>query len=256
MNTIIYHITKVVLVLLILTIVQGCDTENAPDCFQRTGERVSREILLDDFTKVLVGPNIEVVLKQGDSTRVIIETGENLINDVSADVTNGQLVLSDVNDCNFVRDFNQTKVYITTSKLSVIRSATQFPIRSEGVLGFNSLTLLSEDVGYVEGNTTGLFDLTIDSEKLTVVGNNIASFTIKGAVSNLTVGLYSGTGRFDGEFLRADYVNVYHRGANKIIVNPQLSLKGEIRSTGDVISLNKPSTVEVKAYYTGSLIFL
>ncbi|WP_378185545.1 head GIN domain-containing protein [Aquimarina sp. W85] len=249
------NIKHIICILLILGIISGCDTENAPDCFQRTGTIVKKEFFLDNFTKLLVGPNIEVILKQGDTTKVILETGENLINEVSAIVRDSQLVLENNNDCNFVRDFNQTKVFITIANLTVIRSATQFPIRSEGVLDFDNLTLLSEDVGFAEGNTTGIFDLTLNSNKLNIVGNNIASFIIKGAVSNLSVGLYSGTGRFDGERLNADHVSVYHRGANKILVNPQLSLKGEIRSTGDVISVNKPREVFVKEFYTGRLIF-
>ena len=255
MNRFINIQAHTILFLLLLTVILGCDTENAPDCFQRTGNLVSREMEVTPFTKILVGPNIELVLKQGDTTQVVVETGENLINEVSAEVINGELILSNVNDCNFVRDFNQTKFYISVPKLTVIRSATQFAIRSEGVLRFDSLTLLSEDVGYAEGNTTGIFELTIDSEKLNIVGNNIASFKIKGFVSNLTVGLYSGTGRFEGKSLMADYVTVYHRGANKIIVNPQVSLKGEIRSTGDVISVFEPEEVAVKQFYTGRLIF-
>ena len=40
-----------------------------------------------------------------------------------------------------------------------------------------------------------------------------------------------------------------------MIVNPQQSLTGEIRSTGDVITVNTPSTINVDEYYTGRLIF-
>ena len=40
-----------------------------------------------------------------------------------------------------------------------------------------------------------------------------------------------------------------------MIVNPQQSIIGEIRSLGDVISKNIPPVVEVTEYYTGTLIF-
>jgi len=40
-----------------------------------------------------------------------------------------------------------------------------------------------------------------------------------------------------------------------MFVNPQETLTGELRGTGDLISLNNPSVIEVEQYYTGKLIF-
>jgi hypothetical protein len=48
---------------------------------------------------------------------------------------------------------------------------------------------------------------------------------------------------------------VFHRSTNKIIINPQVSIIGEIRSLGDVISENNPPVVNVVEYYTCRLIF-
>ena len=58
-----------------------------------------------------------------------------------------------------------------------------------------------------------------------------------------------------GRDLIAQTVDIQHRGTNKIIVNPQQLLKGEIRSTGDVISVNRPPVVDVETFYSGRLIF-
>ena len=40
-----------------------------------------------------------------------------------------------------------------------------------------------------------------------------------------------------------------------MIVNPQQSITGEIRSLGDVISKNIPPIIDVVEYFTGALIF-
>ena len=40
-----------------------------------------------------------------------------------------------------------------------------------------------------------------------------------------------------------------------MIINPQLSLTGEIRGTGDIISKNRPEVVDVSLLFTGRLIF-
>ena len=76
---------KIVFIIWIL-VVYSCDTENAVDCFQRTGDIVTVNIDVGNFTKILVNPNVEMILKQGDETSVIIQSGDNLIDEVSATV--------------------------------------------------------------------------------------------------------------------------------------------------------------------------
>ena len=88
-----------------------------------------------------------------------------------------------------------------------------------------------------------------------VVANNISSFYISGTVTNLYVGFFSGAGRFQGENLIAQNVDIFHRGSNDVIVNPHVSLSGELRGVGDLISVNEPPTVNVEQFYTGELIF-
>ena len=78
---------------------------------------------------------------------------------------------------------------------------------------------------------------------------------ISGTTNNLFIGFYSGDARFEGANLIAQNVEIFHRSSNDMIINPQQSLIGEIRSTGDVISLNEPPVVSVQELYTGRLIF-
>ncbi len=249
------HIAVICIGIWVVLFLFGCDSENASDCFQRTGTIVRKEIEVADFTRILVNPNVELIIKEGATTSVIIETGDNLLNEVSAIVEDDRLILSNTNDCAFFRDFNKTKVFVTAPNLTEIRSGTQFDISSDGILNYTSLTLLSEDFGENTETTTGTFNLSVDCETMGIIGNNITSFFITGTVQTLDINFASGTGRFEGNNLVAENVLVFHRGTNKIIVNPQQSITGEIRSTGDVISVNRPSIVEVEAFFTGKLIF-
>ena len=57
------------------------------------------------------------------------------------------------------------------------------------------------------------------------------------------------------ENLIAQNVDIFHRGSNDMIVNPHVSLSGELRGVGDLISVNEPPTVNVEQFYTGELIF-
>ena len=247
---------RIFLFALILCTYLSCDTQNAVDCFQTTGDIINRDIEVPDFNRILVLENIELILRQGNTTSVEIESGQNLIDEVTVQVIGDQLIVRDTNDCNFVRDFNQTKIYVQAPNITEIRSETQFEIRSDGVLNFPNLTLFAED--FIEdngGKITGTYRLELNATNLEVSANKIVSFFISGSVQQLTIGIFAGLTRFEGQNLNAQNVTIFHRGQNNIIVNPQQSIRGELRSTGDIIVVNRPVEVNVSQFYTGILRF-
>ena len=95
----------------------------------------------------------------------------------------------------------------------------------------------------------------MNSQDVKVVGNNLTFFNLSGVTENLNVNFAAGDGVFNGASLIANEVNVFHRGTNNIIVNPQNVLEGRLVSTGNLISVNHPPLVDVEVLYTGSLIF-
>jgi len=233
----------------------ACNSEDANDCFQTSGNIIQEEVDVSSFNKILVNRDIELIIKEALEYKVTIETGENLINDVKVELVGDRLVLTDNNTCNYVRDYGITKVYVEAPNLTEIRTSSQYEVSSDGILSYNTLTLLSEDFNEDVEFTVGDFRLSVNSNNITIGSNNISFFYLDGTVENLFVGFFSGSGRFEGENLVAQNVDVFHRGSNDMVVNPQLSLTGELRGTGDLISVNEPPLVDVERIYTGQLIF-
>lgn len=232
-----------------------CNSEDANDCFQTSGNIIQETVEISSFEKILVNRDIELIIKESQEFKVTIETGENLINDVKVAVIDGQLVLTDTNSCNYVRDYGITKIYVEAPNLKEIRTSSQYEISSDGILNYKTLTLFSEDFSGESEFTVGDFRLTVASETISIASNNISFFYLDGTVTNLFVGFYSGSGRFEGGNLVAQDVTIYHRGSNDMVVNPQMSLMGELRGTGDLISVNEPPLVNVERFYTGQLFF-
>ncbi len=246
---------KIIGIILIIAL-YSCNNENAPDCFQDTGEIVRMEVDLVDFSKITVFEKITLIVKQGDTQKVEIETGEFLLNEISAKVEDNRLIVRNGNGCNFFRDYGLTKIYVTSPNITEIRSSTGLPIRSEGVLGYPSLRLYSESFIDPEAETTdGEFELELDAEIVEVIVNGIAYFKLKGNTGNLNVTVAAGDSRIEAESLLANNVRLNHRGTNDVQINPQLSISGVIRGTGDVVSYNQPTTIDVEELYTGRLIF-
>lgn len=233
----------------------ACDSENAADCFQTTGTIIQQEFTVTGFNKILVNRNVELIIKEGSTEKVVVETGKNLLNDVQVEVVDNQLILTDDNICNFVRDYGVTKVYVTAPNITEIRSSTQYDIKSDGVLTYPNLTVFAEDFSEPETVTSGNFYLDIDNERITVVFNNLSNAFITGKTNNLQVTLASGLSLFDASELIAQNVSISNRSSNDIIINPQLKLTGKISGVGNVIALNKPPIVEVEEVYKGRLIF-
>lgn len=234
----------------------ACDTEDAPDCFQTAGKKVVKELEVEAFNELIVYEDIDLFIEQGTERKVVVETGENLLNEISAEVINGRLTLRNDNGCNLVRDYNITKIHVTVPNLTWLQNAGNSVIKSIGELHFKDIWLRSLNQEREKGvYTVGDFDLHLVSEYVRVTGDDFSNFFLRGETDYLNIFIANGDGRVEAQELAAGTVEIQHRGTNKLFVNPQQVLKGEIRSTGDVISVNHPPVVELESFYTGKLIF-
>lgn len=245
---------KIIYIVFIAFLV-SCNSENTGDCFQTTGVIIQQEVTLETFNKILVNRDIELIIKDGLGQKVIIETGKKLFNDVEAVVVDGKLILTDKNTCNYLRDYGITKVYVTSPNITEIRSSTQYDIRSDGILTYPSLTILSEDYYAPDTFTVGNFYLEIDNISFSVVFNNLSNGYISGTTNSLNVTFAAGTSRFEARDLIAQNITIWNRSSNDMILNPVQKITGKISGTGDVICVDQPPIVEVEEQYKGKLIF-
>lgn len=246
---------KIVYIAFIL-LISGCSSNKSWDCIQTAGTIIQTEISVPEFTKILVWERTKLFVQQGDIQKVVIETGENLMNDVEVTVKDGLLEIHNYNACNLVRDYGLTKVYITTPNITEIRSSTGLAVESIGVLNFPNLTITSEDFEVQDQyHVDGDFRLNLEVENLTVTANGLSKIYLEGNATNAVMGLYSGDCRIYSKDLIVQNLTLYQRSTGPMVVNPQQSITGEIVGLGNVISKNKPPLVEVEELYRGRLIF-
>lgn len=233
----------------------SCNARDIPDCFQNGGDIIQKEFMVPTFSKIIVFERVQLILREAPEQKIVVETGEYLIDDIEINVENEQLILRNNNGCNITRDYGITKIYVSAPNITDIRSSTGLPVLSDGVLNYPNLTLISEDFeAAAQYHTDGDFRLEVNCANLNVINNNLSHMYLSGTVENLFIGFYSGDSRFEGRNLIAQNIDIFQRSSNDMIINPQASLKGEIRGTGNVIVVNEPPVVDVKSYYTGRLI--
>lgn len=245
---------KKLIYLFLITIVFSCDSEDAGDCFQKAGTIITEEIELSSFQKIVVHEGVGLIIETGTEQKVVIETGKNLLNDISAVVIDNELILRNNNTCNFVREYGITKVHITSPSITTIRNASEQEVISKGTLTFPNIYLRSsgEKSNFL---AVGDFNLDLDCERISIWSNGVANFHLRGKANNLNVGFSDGDTRFEGKDLIVQNVTVTNVSSNDVLINPIQSLKGSIHSTGNVISFNQPPVVEVEELSVGKLIF-
>lgn len=238
----------------ILFLIYGCDSEDAGDCFQKAGVIIQQEFTVDSFDKILIYEGIELIIKEGLVQKVTVETGKNLLNDVTIEIVNNQLIATNKNKCNFVREYNLTKVYVTSPNIIEIRNSSQRPVSSDGMLTYPTLRLLAEDYQSDYLNI-GDFHIQVTNNNVSVTSNGIANFYLSGSTNNLSVGFFASDSRFEGKDLITNNVTITNKSSNDILVYPVDKISGNIYSYGDVLAFNEPPIVDVTEHFKGKLIF-
>lgn len=234
----------------------ACDSDEAPECFRAPGSIEKQELELAPFDQLVVYGKVKVLIRQGADHKVVLEAGENLKGEVRVSVEQNRLVIKDLGSCAFFRTEYVPVVHVTTPELNYIENSGNQVIQGVGSLSFPSLYLVSNNLAKdPEVYTNGDFRFELDARSVRVSGDDFSNFYLSGRTGYLLAQFWAGDGRLEASELTADSVRVFHRGTNKMIVHPLQSLKGEIRSTGDVLSVERPPVVEVQAYYTGKLLF-
>ncbi len=247
---------KLVFLILATFLLSSCDAEDAPGCFKKAGEIIQDEVFVESFNEIIVYERVKLFIQQGPVQKVVIETGENLRKEVTVEVIDNRLSIRNGNSCNLVRDYEITKVYVTIPDLTWLQNSSGSAIETIGTLKLNDLWLRSvNQENDLSIHTDGDFILDLDVENLRITNDNVSNYFLTGKAENFTVFFANGDSRLDAPNLIVQRYEIFHRGTNKMIVFPVQSIRGELRSSGNVIAKNKPPIVDVTEYYTGRLIF-
>ena len=236
----------------------GCDGDNAWDCFQSSGPIVQRSFDVDKFKKIIIWNRVQLIVSSGSEQSVIVESGENLMNEVLVRVEDSILKVSDRNSCNYTRDYGITKVYVTSAVDSLeIRSSSGLPVIGQGPITFRKLILLSEDREQEgEFHTDGDFYFEdLDVTQLVIFANGTSKFFLGGRTNAANIGLYDEDSRIEAPDLEIRNLYLFHRSTNKMVVAPTNLIQGRIVGIGDVICKTQPPIVNVEEEFTGRLLF-
>jgi len=237
--------------LAVMLLLVSCESEIIPGCYREPGASVTRVDAVAVFNQINIGEGINLVVKQGTTAEVKVETGENIIDEVTTEVVDGVLYVKNNLQCSLGTTI-PARVTVIAPDITKIYSSSQYDVVSEGVLNFPYLNLQQGLFGKTASN---IFDLNVNCLNLVVENNNTTIFRIKGTTNSLGVSFYAGDSRFEGSNLMVQDVFIFQRSSNDMILKPSNKIEGNIYSNGNVILLNQPPIVNVVQHYTGHIVY-
>ncbi|KAF0199619.1 MAG: lipoprotein [Bacteroidetes bacterium] len=227
-----------------MLMITSCTGEQADDCFTNSGQQVTESRPAGIIEKIELWDNVNLVLIPGTTPQISVEAGENIMDAVTTEITNGTLVIRNTMKCNWVRNFNkELTVYATAPLLSEIRYEGSGDISTRSQLSLDSLQVS------IWGGA-GSFNLDLDAIRLNLAQHyGTVDLHVKGRAYITTI-FSNSFGPFYCDSLVSNIIYIRNSGTNNCYVHPLHVLEAEITSVGNIYYSGNP--YDVKSVITGS----
>jgi len=218
--------------------------KSGADCFTSTGTVIKEARIISDFDTIFARENVDIILTQDTVNSVVVEAGEKIIAGIKTVIDNRQLMIDNINTCNWVRSYDKPlNVYVHVKNLRKI-----YYLSAGNIISTNFLTPESFMLDVWGG--CGSIDLNVNANHGFIYEHlGTADITVRGRM------LYNSVVSGDFGFLqlkdlKTDFTYVSNSGTNDCYVNAMKYLDATIRSIGNIYYTGSPDTV--RTHITGS----
>ncbi len=218
------------------------------DCLKSTGNNIIKNQKVKPFKSIALLDNIDLEIYNVADSVVKIIAGENVIDKIKIENVGDELVISNGNTCNWVRDLS----HAVTVKIGVNQSLLSINHKGYGkITGIDTIKIPYLLIGSFDSG--GNFDLKINNNFISIYTNSHALINIEGKSDELNVS-NDGIGRVTGEKLKAKKINAKNAGSNEIRVFPIEKLSAIITQNGNILYYNEPKELIKSISGSGNLI--
>lgn len=224
-----------------LLLLFSCKKPEDRRCWKSTGEQTEREITLDSFDRLQLGPHLAYTIVQDSLDKVVIYGGRNLVNLVDCETENGLLTIRNRNKCAFLRKSTKglvAEIHCTSVK-NIRYEGTEY-LKSAGVIHSDYFTLLIRD-------GAGPVDLTLNALVIDAdISHGWGDYTLHGTAQLARIGARSNgyCDVFDLVVTDSMYVASETPGTIKVNANG-IPLAGYIKGSGNVWYKGTPASINV-----------
>jgi hypothetical protein len=199
------------------------------------------------FDSIDLADNVNLILTQDTVDKVTVEAGSNIISGITTVIQNRQLVIRNLNTCNWLRSYDKPiNAYVSVKKLWKIYYNASGDVSSTN-------TLAGDSVKVEVWGGSGTINLSLNySQGWFGLLMGTADYNLHGTCSMASV-YTNDLGFFQAKDLQTKYCYVTSKGSNDCYVNVSVSIYAVIENIGSVYYTGNPPGVGGKITGKGVL---
>ncbi|MBT30044.1 MAG: hypothetical protein CMO01_10330 [Thalassobius sp.] len=211
------------------------------DCEEGTGDIVSKEMEIGEFTDLKVSGEFEIILNQSDKYECKVSTYENLMDLI--EVRNaGRAIEIKTKSC--VSTKKRIKVYVTAPQIALIDISGACSIKNDELFEFKDLE--------IDGSGACNLDLNLDANSISMDLSGASEVFLKGTAAELTCEV-TGAGKIKAFDLKTLDADIKISGAGDCDVNVKNNLYARVSGAGNVNYRGNPEKVDSKISGAGNI---
>jgi len=228
--------TKIALSICLMIMLTGCvfGTDGS-------GKVVTETRTVENFAGVELKSAANVYITQGETQEVKIEAEDNLIQYITAEVKNNELVI----DCKKNIDAHEPiNIYITAKEICLLELSGSGNMITKNMISCNHLTLRLDG--------SGEMNVMLKSQLLKATLSGSGNLDLNGSTAESNIRI-SGSGNVNAQQMKTftSSVSISGSGNTKVDVNNELNVN--ITGSGNVFYVDEPAKITTKITGTGEV---
>ncbi|HEX8549317.1 MAG TPA: DUF2807 domain-containing protein [Cytophagaceae bacterium] len=220
-----------------LALITSCGGDDLGSCLKGTGTIVKKTISVQKFRTIYVEDNINLVFSYDKVQSVLVEAGENLIDNIEIEDSDNSIKISNKNTCNWLRSFKTPiNVYISSPSTCEIYKSSSGEITSKNTLKWEEIIIHQFSPGNIKLDVE-VVGTDIDINGLGDVVINGTSGFVKANLYNLSSTAY---GVLDTRNLITNQFELLSDTQADCFVYSNGSLNAYIKNIGNVHYFGNP----------------
>lgn len=236
------HLTKVIIAAFVALLFGSCTMSFNGKSVTGSGNVVSKERNVKDFTKIELKRGLDCEVKQSETFKVVVLADDNLQEGITTKVENGTLIIdSEYNNYNNVKS---KTIQVFMPIIDVLETTSGSSLKTSGTIKGNNIHLKSSSGSSLEAE--------VESENLTLESTSGSTLTASGKAIELKT-LSSSGSTIDATNLLANNVNAQSSSGSNTEVSPIVLLKAQASSGSSIEYAKTPKTISKQESSGGSV---
>lgn len=234
-------------IILLTVLITSCSKGQGDDCITSLGETVIEVRMIDDdFNKVKVDDRIKVYLTQDLSKpkSAVISAPDGLINQITTEVADGELEITNENTCNFVRSYDhEISLNLNLHTLTELRLEAISNVMFLDTVEIDNLTIYNYALSDSE--------IKLKGKSVLVESQNSSKTFVSGEIADFRANIEE-ISQVDASELLAEEVILDSHTPFDTYISASKGIYVKIFGKGNVIYDREPTEYKVLAERTGS----